>query len=164
MTLLEINKAVLSLDEDFSAKYEEFKKYKEDYISKKNELLAKSVLCKHQLDIEKFERGKSLLRLQFPKNRKGLHEAIYPSLVVSAIQDLTKGAKKLQKEYIGQKRYQGYDQRCDCKYGFGPTYGYIYQSIGLEYPEEILTDNDIDDCLYVLENIDIVLEQLNRTV
>ena len=167
MNILEINRAIIALDEQFSDKEKDFAKYKAAYLAERKDLLGQVNLVKHSIDIEKFERGKQLLSLCFPSSKnyrteKRTYYMIYSSLIAAAKKDLSTGASGLSKEYIGQKRYEGFDQRCDCEYGCGPSHGYIYQSIGLRNPKVQLTDYDAECCLYLLENIDVVLENLNK--
>jgi hypothetical protein len=166
-TLLELNRELISLDTQHEADTKEFNERNEAYSSKRMGVLDKINLVKHSIDTVMFERGRSFLRLEFPcsinyKTDKRTYSMIYQSLIDDAKKDLSTGAKKLKTSYFGQKRYEGYDQRCDCGYGTGPRHGSIYQSIGLEKRNAELSDYDIECCLYVLENLDVIIENLNN--
>lgn len=125
-------------------------------------------LCKSSVDVNKINHAMGLLYLQFPiqRNYYGGPEKvlpIYSTLIDAAKEDLSSGVNKLKTEYIGQKRYEEFDQRTDCKYGYGPSHGSIYQRIGLRNPGKDLSDYDIECCLYLLENIASVVESKNST-
>jgi hypothetical protein len=49
----------------------------------------------------------------------------------AAIEAIAAGGDELLTKYIGAKRYDGFHQRCDCKYGYGPSHGYIVFEVGL---------------------------------
>lgn len=49
----------------------------------------------------------------------------------AAVDELAAGGQKMQTRYIGAKRYDGFHQRCDCDYGYGPSHGSIVFSVGL---------------------------------
>jgi hypothetical protein len=166
-TLLELHKSLIDLDNEYKAKTNDFKKYQEYYATMKKKIESKINMKKHDINIEMFENGLSLLHLEFPFKREGFSDKrtyimIYSSLIEDAKKDLATGAKYLSCKYIGQKYYSGYDQRCDCEYGYGPSHGSIYQRIGLINPSNKLSEYDIECCLYVLENIDVALENLNK--
>ena len=38
----------------------------------------------------------------------------------------------------------------------------IYEKIGLKHPEYDLSDDDIECCLYLLSNINVIVENLNK--
>ena len=163
-SLLSLQREVLAIDASFAEARERFKKFETECIAKKRQLLTKITFASHSLDIGKMERGQELLVIQFPAcycDDKKIFSPVYGSLIDAAVADLVSGAKQLSRQYIGQKRYEAYDQRCDCEYGMGPFYGYIYQRIGLAHPQQKLSDEDIEACLYLLANLDIVLKTKN---
>ena len=162
-TLLEVNREITALKQEYNEHKMNFDKYTHDYKNKIKYLEDKLRLLQHNIDVRKIERGKALLLLQFPYNsNEHITYPIYESLIVAAQDDLISGCKILKNQYIGQKRYEGFDQRSDHKYGYGPKHGYIYQRIGLKHPECDLSDDDIECCLYLLSNIDVIVENLNK--
>ncbi len=165
--LLDLNKELLVLQNEYEEKKKVFDAYRESVNIKIAEIRKDISLYKSSIDAKKINHAMSILRLEFPgENRRydSLKKTvlpIYDSLVNAAMTDLVSGLKILKKEYIGQKKYQGFDQRCDCEYGYGPSHGYIYQSIGLYNPKKELSEYDIECCLYLLENILEVVKSKN---
>lgn len=49
----------------------------------------------------------------------------------AAVNAVALGGNALREQYIGAKRYDRFHQRCDCRYGYGPTHGWIVFSVGL---------------------------------
>lgn len=165
-SLLSLNRELIALDEDLKVKAKEFEEYRDKYFVNKKRILDRMNIAKHSVDAAKFEHGLSILRLEFPGTRRYndgpvTYKMIYDNLINDAKRDLANGAVKLKKVYFGQKQYEGYDQREDHEYGMGPRHGSIYQRIGLKNPSAELSDRDIECALYVLENIDVKLENLN---
>ena len=165
-SLLGLNRELIALDEDIKIKTKEFEEYKEQYFIKKKRILDRMNIAKHSVDTVKFEHGLEILRLEFPGSRKYnngpiTYRMIYADLINDAKRDLANGALRLKKVYFGQKQYEGYDQREDHAYGMGPRHGSIYQRIGLRNPSTDLSDYDVECALYVLENLDVKLENLN---
>lgn len=67
-----------------------------------------------------------VIRIRGDINRDNEHA------IDDAIVDLTTGAHKLQRQYIGVKDYDRFrGQRTDCEYGYGPTHGHIVFAIEL---------------------------------
>ena len=69
-----------------------------------------------------------------------------------AILDIAQGCPSLKKEYYGNKIYGSYYQRCDCKYGYGPSHGSIVDSIELRDRKGDLSEEEKDACIYYLHN------------
>jgi len=164
--LLELNKKLLELQNDYSNKEKEYKDYCETMNSGIARIKKDISLYKNSVDADKINYAMQILDLEFPTKRdyytdKYTFYPIYQDLVNSAKKDLVSGVSKLKREYIGQKRYEGFDQRTDCEYGYGPSHGYIYQRIGLRNPKRELSDYDIECCLYLLENLDAVVKSKN---
>ncbi len=166
-SLLTLNRKLIELDKEYASKQAEYNVYKSQYEQEKKRIRDKINALRHGINIEKYERGLLLLELDFPRVHSYRGEGkkysmIYADLINSAKHDLCTGMKWLMQGYFGQKYYQGFDQRCDCEYGYGPSHGTIYQRIGLrDRGRNTLTDHDIECCLYVLENLSVVLENLN---
>lgn len=169
ISLLGLNRKLLEMQDEYESKKKAFDEYCTDINRKMNQVRRDISLCKSSIDVNKINHAMSILDLQFPiqRNYYGGPEKvlpIYTDLVSAAKKDLSTGATKLRTEYIGQKRYEGFDQRTDCRYGYGPSHGSIYQRIGLRNPERELSDYDIECCLYLLENIASVVESKNSIV
>jgi len=70
-----------------------------------------------------------------------------------AIEDIALGCPYLTTKYLGNKKYEGFYQRCDCEYGYGPRHGYIVDRIELKRDRNIgITDEEKDACIYYLKN------------
>lgn len=163
-TLLQLNRELLRLKEEEKAIKEAYTSAMQANDREQKFVREQIFYAKASVNADMIEMGKSILDLRFPELRQGGYGMIYESLITDAKQDLATGCKKLKTVYFGQKRYEGFDQREDHKYGYGPRHGYIYQSIGLRNPERELSDEQIEACLYTLENIDVVLKALNHRI
>jgi len=164
--LLELNKELLAMQNDYSSKEKEYKEYCTTANAKMGKIESDISLYKNSVDANKINYAMGILDLEFPTKKdyyteKRTYFTIYPSLVSDAKTDLISGVNKLKREYIGQKYYGAFDQRCDCEYGYVPSHGSIYQRIGLRNPKKELTDDDIECCLYLLENLDSVVVSKN---
>ncbi|MFA6831874.1 MAG: hypothetical protein WCR36_06355 [Bacteroidaceae bacterium] len=164
--LLELNKELLAMQSDYSSKEKEYKEYCATANARMKKIKSDISLYKNSVDANKVNYAMSILNLEFPTKKdyyteKRTYYPIYQSLVSAAKTDLISGVNKLKREYIGQKYYGAFDQRCDCEYGYGPSHGSIYQRIGLRNPKKELTDTDIECCLYLLENLDSIVASKN---
>lgn len=74
--------------------------------------------------------------------------AMYTRVKDDIYEDTT--CKHLRKEYFGQKRYEGYHQRSDHPYGFGPTNGSIVEEVGLRNREKELSDEEVEAAVYFM--------------
>jgi len=164
--LMELNKALLAMEDEYTNKEKEYKEYCAAANMRMTKIKKDINLYKSSVDANKINYAMNILDLRFPTNKdyrtgKRTYSKIYSSLVSAAKTDLVSGLNKLKREYIGQKYYEGFDQRCDCEYGYGPSHGSVYQSIGLRNPKMELSDYDIECCLYLLENLDAVVTSKN---
>lgn len=68
--------------------------------------------------------------------------------------DIAKGCPHLKTKGFSNKRYEGFYQREDHNYGYGPKHGYIVDEIELrqQYRTIYLTDEQKDACIYYLKN------------
>lgn len=160
-TLTELNRELLSAEEELEAIEQTYKEKKSNNALRQSKIKSEIALVKRSVNPEKIRNGLGLLKLKFPQTHNGF-SCIYKSLVDDAKRDVATGCNNLKHKYIGQKRYDGFDQREDHRYGYGPRHGYIYQSIGLVNPKEPLNEEQAETCLYLLENIDAVVESLNE--
>lgn len=156
---------------ELKAEMERKKKEYDDFVitsnCKLNFLANKENLLSHSIDLEKFMRGQRLLDVELPcrqdwYTKHRTYSMIKSDIINDAKNDIVNGAKILKKQYFGQKQYEGYDQRCDCEYGMGPRHGSIYQKVGLAHPKAELSDEDIESCLYYLNNMEIYVENRNK--
>lgn len=71
-----------------------------------------------------------------------------------AVNDILAGCPHMKKEFYGNKKYDGYYQRTDCQYGYGPKHGSIVESVGLQSDrrEAKLTEAEKEACIYYLLN------------
>ena len=166
MTLLELNRELLKQNDEYEIKTREYGDYCKKYHTKIKQINDEIRLLDKNIDTEKIKVASQILDIKFPSSidyytKKVTYSMIYDDLIQSAKKDLISGCNYLHERYIGQKYYSGFDQREDCKYGYSPNHGNIYQRIGLKNPKQELSDNDIECCLYLLGNLDLILENLN---
>ncbi len=161
-TLLELNKKKIEIQKEHLKKQKEYDAHCTEYSKQSKAIEDKIYLLNNNLDIEKIQHGAELIRLQFPYiSYKETFSMIYNDIVEDAKRDIAEDCKKLRTEYFGQKKYGGFDQREDHKYGYGPKHGSTYQSIGLKNPNIELSDYDKECCLYLLGNLKYILENKN---
>jgi hypothetical protein len=129
--------------------YEEQKKEIEDRIK---ELSDKEKVVSEGLDLEKIELGKKVLYIHGnPYQRcQDTKSDGSNTLAKLAIADILDGCRHLRKEYFGQKRYEGYHQRSDHSYGYGPSHGSIVEEVGLRNREKELSDEEVEAAVYYL--------------
>lgn len=138
---------------------EELRELTNLFESKKKDYLKKIAKCKEQeqivsvgLDLDKIELGKKILYIH--GNPYGKSDDVRYSgdnfIAKEAIKDILNGCKHLRKEFFGNKVYEGYYQRCDCKYGYGPSHGGIVDEIGLKDRDKELTEDEIEATVYYL--------------
>lgn len=85
----------------------------------------------------------------------------------AALEAVAAGGQALLKQYIGAKRYEGFHQRCDSKYGYGPKHGSIVFSVGL-MPHirnscHRLTEDEVEACVRYLTAEKKLSDDLART-
>lgn len=165
-TLLELNRELIQAEEELETINAEYSKAKTANKQKQKNIKEQIIYAKRSVDISKIKKGLELLELKFPTMRSNISQKkytmIYDDIVKDAKADIATGGEKLRRGYFGQKYYGGYDQRSDHPYGYGPRHGGIYQSIGLRKPEEAMTDEQAEVCLYVLENLSVIMEARNE--
>ena len=165
-TIASIIKERLELKTEMENKKKEYNAFIENANLRLSFLSNEENLLSHSIDLEKFHHGQSILKVELPYSedwytKKRIYQMIYSNIINDAKNDIVDGAKRLKKEYFGQKRYESYDQRCDCEYGMSPRHGYVYQKVGLSKPQVELSEYDIECCLYYLNNLSIQVENMN---
>lgn len=69
------------------------------------------------------------------------------------------GYRGLRYEYFGTKSYdRWHGQRCDCKYGMGPTHGHIIFRVGLGhgYRDHNFSEEEKNAAIYYLSNLEAI--------
>ena len=139
--------SLIQADEALKKNYEKEKALLSDKLKKTNEAIS---LLADGVDYDRVLLALDIIEVRgecSDKNKKHL-----ASIVMS---DLSSGCEKLKKQFFGYKVYSGFgEQRSDHGYGYGPRHGSIVFHIGLKKPREELTPEQIEDCIYLLCNID----------
>ena len=113
--------------------------------------------AKAGLDIDRIKRGLEVLSIE---GHYGTGIGDRPSVIHDAVDWLATGKCKsvhrsLLTERFGVKNFDGYTgQRSDHPKGYGPRHGHIVFSVGLRDPKRQLTQEEIDDAIYLLLNIE----------
>lgn len=104
------------------------------------------------LDWNKVKRGLNVISL---RGTYGTGGGDSRSVIDDAMSDLAQSrGSRLKKEYFGVKNYDRFfRQRSDHSYGFGPRHGSIVFAVGLADVRSELSDEQIDDAMYVLLNL-----------
>jgi hypothetical protein len=106
------------------------------------------------LDLEKIKIAESLLWI------RGLKTDFDHGCTERVIKGLAVMDGKIYREYYGVKDYAQYiHQDADYEYGYGTKHGYVVFSIGLKNPGHVLTDEEIENCLYYLN---LLLDEKSR--
>ena len=139
--------------------YEQEKKKVEEYIK---ELSDKEKVVAEGLDLDKIEIGKKVLSIKGNPytHCQDTHMNGSNTLAKLAIADILDGCKHLRTEFFGQKRYAGFHQRSDHRYGYGPSHGDIVESVGLRDPNKELTEEEVEAAVYFLT----VWERYNKSI
>lgn len=153
--IIEARQLLIAENEQKQADYGRWQK---TYKAQMQELVEEEALMAGGVDTERLNHGLHVIHISGDYRRYGGEAA---GCVIAAKADLATGAKKLKREYFGAKNYAHWTgQRSDHTYGFGPTHGSIVFSIGLTKAARKmeLTEQMVEDALYVLANIDKVLD------
>lgn len=108
------------------------------------------------LDLERVELARTVLLMRGSYARGGEARA---AAVRDAIADLVSGPTKMRTDSFGTKDYDRWSgQRCDCRYGYGPSHGHIVFEIGLlpDARARDLSEAERDAAVYYLANIERV--------
>lgn len=100
-----------------------------------------------KLDLEKIQIAESVLIIGGNPIGKNINRR--------AILKIANNPEYLQTNFIGNKRYEGFYQECDCEYGYGPRHGNIVDRIGLKSNARSngISEEQRDACIYYLTNI-----------
>lgn len=118
------------------------------------------------IDFDKVALAKTILTVRGTYADGGADRA---SVVSDAVKQLATGKPvrehygDLWRVFFGTKSYdRWYGQRCDCEYGYGPSYGSIIFDVGLtdavrqSRTHADLTSDEIEACIYYLTNLERV--------
>ena len=119
-------------------------------------LLELEHIAQSNFNIESVQIAESLISVQ--GNPYGSIDQSGSTIAVSAINDIANDFKVLRTIKFGNKRYEGFYQRCDCTYGMGPRHGSVVDSIGLNDRTHEFTDDEKDACIYYLKNYTAIKE------
>ena len=151
-SISKIIKERLALEDELKAMTESFERRKKELTQQISQHKEQEQIVSSDLDLDKVEAGRKILYVH--GNPYGESDDVLLDLsntiAKCAIADILDGCKHLRAEYFGNKRYEGYYQRCDCNYGFGPSHGRIVDSIELRNPKMELTEDDVEAAVYYL--------------
>lgn len=149
MTLTEIIRQRILLEAELSKKYWEFQDFQKKTTAEIDALKEKEALLENGFNLEKVELGRTVVSIKGnPYGDTGCSKD--KTIAEEAIRDILDGCKKLKVEYFGNKRYEGFYQRSDHDYGFGPTYGTIVDRIELSIRKRDLTPEEVEAAIYYI--------------
>ena len=155
MKLFEIVKRRHLLQQEMIQKADAYKKERDRNQAEVDEMLRLEDVAQKGLDVEKIQIAKKLLRVA--GDPYGVTDGGEKYIIAeAAIIDIANDFKHLRTQYFGNKEYGHFYQRCDCRYGFGPTHGGIVDSIGLVNANHEFTDEEKDACIYYLKNYNAI--------
>lgn len=147
----DVIKERITLTKELASKRETFQKEEKELVDKISKLKRLENIGATGLDLDKVELAEKILSIQGnPYGHKIIH---------LAIDDIATGCNHLKNKYFGNKRYEGFYQRQDCEYGYGPKHGAIVDKIALKSSyQRDLTPDEQDACIYYLQNFVSILE------
>ncbi|HHX31451.1 MAG TPA: hypothetical protein GX712_02540 [Bacteroidales bacterium] len=158
--LHEIVKERFTKQNELSQKTEAFKKEQAKLNSEIQELLRLENVAHNGLDLDKIQIAEKLIWIRGNPFGKTSDVTKFGGIVIAecAIIDIAEDCKKMRTQFFGNKKYEGFYQRCDCEYGYGPRHGSIVDRIGLIDKEHQFTDDEKDACIYYIKNYNAVKE------
>jgi hypothetical protein len=81
-----------------------------------------------------------------------------PTIAELAITDIANDCPHLKTKFFGNKSYGSFYQRTNCEYGYGPRHGCIVDEIGLINPDNPLSEEEKDACIYYIQNYQKISE------
>lgn len=156
MKISEIIKKRLELEKQLKTLTVSYEEQKEKYSNEIAKCKEQEKIIAKGFDLDKIELGRKLIAIQGNPYARTDDTCFNGDNVIAkcAIEDILNGCKKLKREYIGNKRYEGYYQRCDCKYGYGPSHGTIVDRIELVDTQKELNEDEIEAVVYYLTIFD----------
>lgn len=149
MTLTEIIRQRILLEAELSKKYWEFQDFQKKITAEIDALKEKESLLENGFDLEKIELGRTVVTIKGnPYGDTGCSKD--KTIAEEAIRDILDGCKRLKVEYFGNKRYEGFYQRSNHDYGFGPTYGSIVDRVELNIRKRDLTSEEAEAAVYYI--------------
>ena len=144
----------LELHDLYTEQKELVNKFEEDKRKLTNRIRQAEItkqLLVNDYNIDKIEQAKDILLVEgIPY--AGYNEA--SRAIEDAILDVAKGVVYMRSKYIGCKNYEGWTcQREDHPYGYGPRHGSTVFKLGLRDSTKILSEEDIEACLYFLNSL-----------
>ena len=112
------------------------------------------------------ERGKRLVSIK--GNPLAVTDGSPRPIAEAAVKDILDGCVWLKEGYFGNKRYEGFYQRTDCRYGYCPTFGSIVDRIELTQNalgilgERDLSKDEKEAAIYYIINYKKTIEDANK--
>lgn len=162
-TLSQIVSEKAELNEKLAKARSDFKDLERNLLHEIKELEALEGLAVNAiLDIEKVQIAKEIISVSGNPENNCDGEVIADLACI----DIANGCKHLRKQYFGNKRYEGFYQRNDCQYGYGPRHGSICDKVGMsdKFRDAELTDEQKDACIYYLKNLKKIRESVKETL
>lgn len=146
MNLVQIENELVRLNAERKQAIESHEYFMDQSSKEINELLRQKEMAMEGIDLEKVKTAEFILAI------RGLEYGEYNERCVDeAIKDIATGTDKMKKQYFGVKNYaQWTHQHCDCQYGYGPSHGSIVFSVGYNFLNVDLTDDEKECCIYYL--------------
>lgn len=112
------------------------------------------------------ERGKRLVSIK--GNPFAVTDGSPRPIAEAAVKDILDGCGWLKQGYFGNKRYEGFYQRADCRYGYCPVHGLIVDRIELTQNalgilgERELSKDEKEAAIYYIMNYKKTIEDTNK--
>jgi hypothetical protein len=147
-TLVEVTKALQVNQSQIDSLKSAFDTDLKSMMAIREELLFSQKLLLADFDLEKVSITDNILLIQ-----GNVTNSCEGSVIAElAAADIANGCKHLKTKYFGNKRYDGFYQRNDCEYGYGPKHGSIVERVGLRDTKKVLTPEEQEACIYTLLN------------
>jgi hypothetical protein len=152
--LHEIVKERIEKEQTLKSLFESFETNKNKLISEINGLKRIEDIAQNNIDIIKVQLAETILNIHGDPYGKADITFNSPVIAELAINDIANNCLHMKTKYFGNKKYEGYYQRSNHEYGFGPKHGTIVDEIGLKsnVRNRELTDDEKDACIYYIKN------------
>jgi len=159
--LVELQKKHFELINELKSEETIYNRKKDDLTKQAQEIARLIFLVEQGLHLDYVKLAESVIRIE------GQMQSDNCFIIPDALKELSVNRGKAFKTgYFGVKIYSGFGpQRSDHPYGYGPNYGDIVFSIGLQKDvlDRDLTDDELGACIYYLRKLDYIQKAKRET-
>jgi hypothetical protein len=146
MTLQEIEQGLIANKNTLKTITHEYNEHIEELVTEHDELIRRKEMLLNRLDVDLILKAESILKVRYVR---AIDFDEWPLL--RFIEMLTLKHLCLHTQYPLVKNYMSFTHQHEwCEYGSSPRYGNVVCCVELHKPELVLSDEDVEACLYYL--------------